>query len=182
MKRIPGWIGLAAVVFVAIVLSEVPGIKQAGQMIDRHQDSLFAVTIGLAAFGSAVFMGGILSMVMASGDAMTHEGIETAIGQRWDAGRPSVRRASAHRVFGAAAGQQASREASFAEVKEAWRAGEWRRDTEWRRWFVIAAGAGMLFYGIFGLFLVVGPMHIKVLVAGVMAYVTAMLVWGFVRA
>ncbi len=85
-------------------------------------------------------------------------------------------------MFGAAAGQQASGEASFAGIKDAWRTGEWRRDAQWRRLFVIAAGAILLFYGIFGLILVIGPVHIKVLFAGAMAYVTAMTVKGFARA
>ena len=182
MKRISGWLGPAALVVVAIVLSEVPGIQQAGQMIDDHRGPLFAATIGLAAFGFTVFMGGILSMLMASGDAMTHDEVEAAIGQRRFAGQPSVWRASAHRVFGAAAGQQASGEASFAGIKDAWRTGEWRRDTQWRRLFLVGAGAVMLVYGLLGLFLVIGPVHIKVLFAGAMAYVTAMTVRGFARA
>ncbi len=182
MNCISGWIGPAALVVLAIVLSEVPGIQQAGQMIDAHREPLFAATIGLAALGFTVFMGGILSLLMASGNAMSHEEIETAIGARRFAGQPSIWRASAHRVFGAATGRQASGEASFAGIKDAWRTGEWRRDTQWRRLSVIAAGAIMLFYGIFGLLLIAGPMHIKVLMAGAMAYVTAMTVRGFARA
>jgi hypothetical protein len=182
MKRIAGWLGPAALVVVAIVLSEVPGIQQAGQMIDHHREALFAATIGLAALGFTVFMGGILSLLMASGKTMAHEEIEAAIGARRFAGQPSVWRASAHRVFGAAAGQQASSEVSFAAIKDAWRTGEWRHDTQWLRLFVTGAGAVMLFYGLFGLFLVVGPIHIKVLFAAAMAYVTAMTVRGFARA
>jgi hypothetical protein len=182
MNRISGWIGPAALVVVAIMLSELPVMKQAGRVIDSHRALLLPAAIGLAAFGFTVFMGGILSMLMASGNAMTHEEIESAIAERRFAGQPSVWRASAHRVFGDAAGQQASGEASFAGIKDAWRTGEWRRDTQWRRLFVIAAGGVMLFYGIFGLLLIVGPMHIKVLVAGAMAYVTAMTARGFARA
>jgi hypothetical protein len=182
MRRIRGWLGPAALVLLAIVLSELPGVKQAGQTIDDYREPLLAATIGLAALGFAVFMGGVLSMLMASGTAMTHEEIESAISQRRGAGQPFTFRASAHRVFGTAEGQQATNEASFAGVKDAWRTSEWRRDTHWRRFFVIGTGAVMLFYGIFGIILVVGPTHIKVLVAGVMAYGTAMSVWGFARA
>ena len=40
----------------------------------------------------------------------------------------------------------------------------------------------MLTYGLFGLFLVIGPGPIKVLVAGALAYATAMTARGFVRA
>jgi hypothetical protein len=182
MTRISGWLGPAALVVLAIVLSELPVMKQAGQVIESHRALLLPAAIGLAAFGFIVFMGAILSMLMASGNAMTHGEIEAAIGQRRFAGQPSVWRASAHRVFGATAGQEASGEASFAGFKDAWRSGEWRRDTQWRRLSVIAAGAIMLFYGLFGLLLVVGPMPIKVLAAGAMAYVTAMTARGFARA
>ncbi len=182
MRRILGWIGPAALVLLAIVLAELPQIQQAGQTIDGYREPLLAATIGLAALGFTVFMGGLLSMLMASGTAMTHEEIEGAISQRQGFGRATIWRVAAHRVFGAAAGQQATSEASFAGVKDAWRTGEWRRDTHWRRFFLVAAGALMLVYGLFGIILVVGPTHIKVLVAGVMAYATAMTVWGFARA
>ena len=182
MRRIRGWIVPAALVLLAIALSEVPEVRQAGQTIDRHKEPLLAATIGLTALGFTVFMGGLFSMLMASGTAMTHEEIEGAISQRQGAGQPSTWRFAAHRVFGAAAGQQASYEASFAGVKDAWRTGEWRRDAYWRRFFVIGAGAAMLFYGIFGIILILSPTHIKVLVAGVLAYATAMSVRGFARA
>lgn len=182
MRRIRGWIVPAALVLLAIALSEVPEVRQAGQTIDRHKEPLLAATIGLAALGFTVFMGGLLSMLMVSGEAMTHTQIEAAISQRQGFGRATIWRVAANRVFGAAAGQQTSYEASFAGARDAWRTGEWRRDTHWRRFFLVAAGGVMLFYGIFGIILVVGPTHIKVLVAGVMAYATAMTVWGFARA
>src|SRR5688572_8202831 len=78
MKRMSGWIA-PALVLLAYVLSTVPGITQAEQLIDRHKESLIAATISLAALGFTVFIGGILSLVMASGEAMTHEEIEATI-------------------------------------------------------------------------------------------------------
>lgn len=182
MKRLLGWAQMFGLLLLAIVLSELPGIKQAGQMIDRHKEPLLGVAIGLTALGFTVFMGSILSLLMVSGEPMTHEEIEGAISQRRGAGEPAVWRASAYRVFGAAAGQQASNETSFAGMKDAWRSGEWRRDPQWRRLFLAASGAGLLFYGLFWLFLVIGPGPVKVLVAGAMLYATAMTTWGFTRA
>lgn len=182
MKRLLGWAQMFGLLLLAIVLSELPGINQAGQMIDRHREPLLGLALGLTALGFTVLMGGILSMLMASGEPMTHQEIEGAISQRRRAGEPAVWRVSAHRVFGAAAGQQASSETSFAGMKDAWRSGEWCRDAQWRRLFLAASGAGLLFYGLFGLFLVIGSGPIKVLVAGVMVYATAMTTRGFTRA
>ena len=145
MKHLLDWARMFGLVLAAAVLSEMPGIKQASQAVDRLRDPLLGVAIGLAALGFAVFMGGILSMLMASGEPMTHEEIEAAIGQRHGAGEPAAWRASAHRVFGPAAGEQAANETTFAGMKDAWRSGEWRRDPHWRRLFLIASGAALLF-------------------------------------
>jgi len=182
MKQLLGWLRMFGLVLAAAVLSEMPGIKQAGQAVDRLRDPLLAVAIGLTALGFAVFMGGILSLLMASGEPMTHEEIEAAIGQRQGAGEAAAWRASAHRVFGPAAGQRAANETTFAGIKDAWRTGEWRRDAQWQRLFLIASGAGLLFHGLFGLFLVIGPGPIRVLVAGAMVYATVMTGRGFIRA
>lgn len=178
----PGWIGPAALVLAAVVLSEIPQVRAAGQVIDRYREPLLAAAIGVAALGFAVFIGGIVSMLMVSGTPMTHDEIEGAISQRQGIGQAATWRFAAHRVFGAAAGQQGSYEASFAGVKEACRTGDWWRDTQWRRFFLISFGGLMLFYGLFGVLLVVGPMHIKALVAGALAYATAMMAWGFAHA
>lgn len=182
MKQLLDWARMFGLVLVAAVLSEMPGIKQACQAVDRLRDPLLGVAIGVAALGFAVFMGGILSLLMASGEPMTHEEIEAAFAERRGAGEPAVWRASAHRVFGPAAGQQAANEATFAGMKDAWRSGEWRRDPQWRRLFLVASGAALLSYGLFGLFLVIGPGPIKVIVAGALLYATVMTTRGFARA
>ena len=182
MKQLLDWARMFGLVLAAAVLSEMPGIKQACQAVDRLRDPLLGVAIGLAALGFAVFMGGILSMLMESGEPMTHEEIEAAIAQRRGASEPAVWRASAHRVFGPAAGQQAANETTFAGMKDAWRSGEWHRDPQWRRLFLVASGAALLSYGLFGLFLVIGPGPIKVLVAGALLYATVMTTRGFARA
>ncbi len=181
MKSLLGWARMIALFLVAALASELPPVKQVVQVIDRVRDPLLTVAIAVAALGFTVFMGGILSMLMASGDPMTHEEVEGAISQRQRAGEPYVWRASAHRVFGVAAGRQVAGEASFAGMKEAWKSKEWRRDSQWRRLVVIATGAALLFYGLFGLFVVLGPPPIKVLMAAAMLYATVMTIWGFAR-
>ena len=73
-------------------------------------------------------------------------------------------------------------DAPFAGIKKAWRSGEWLRDEHWRRLFVTAGGGTLLLFGLFGVFVVVGPMPVKLLVAGAMAYAAARTVWGLARA
>ena len=182
MKRIMGFMGSAALVLLAIVLSEVPVIREAARMIDEYRQPLLFAAVGLAACGFALFMGGVLSMLMASGTPMTHDQIEGAISQRQGIGEPAVWRSAAHRVFGPAAGQQGSYEASFAGVKDAWATGEWRRDPLWRRFFMIALGAMMLGFGMFGAMIAAGPNYLKVLLFGALAYATFMTARGLARA
>jgi hypothetical protein len=182
VKTLLAWARMIAVFLVVAVASELPPLKQAGQAIDRLHDPLLTVVIAVAALGFTVFMGGILSMLMASGEPMTHEEIEGAISQRQRAGEPYTWRVSAHRVFGVAAGRHVVGEASFAGMKNAWKSKEWRRDSQWRRLFVITTGAALLFYGLFGVFVVIGPPPIKVLMAAAMLYATVMTIWGFARA
>jgi hypothetical protein len=73
-------------------------------------------------------------------------------------------------------------EDSFAGMKEAWRSGQWRRDPHWRRLLVVASGAALLMYGLFGLLLVIGPGPIRVIAAGALVYATVMTARGFNRA
>ena len=183
MKRVPGGIWAALLLLAGIVLSEVPILKSAERMIARSEGPLLALTIGVAVCGFAVMMGGIISMLLAGGASMTHEEIEDSMRRQRDASSlPYVWRRSTYRFSGVAAGQQGSMEASFSGIKDAWRTGEWRRDPHWRRLYVIAAGGTMLAFGLFGIFIVIGPMPIKVLMFGALAYATVRTAWGFAHA
>ncbi len=61
-------------------------------------------------------------------------------------------------------------ETNLPAMKTAWKSGEWRRDPQWRRLFTIATGAGLLTFGLFGIFVVVGPWPVKVICAGAILY------------
>jgi hypothetical protein len=182
MRQFAGWTAMFGLLLVAAVIAELPFVTPWIQTIDETHDRLLGVAAGVAAFGFVVFMGGILSMLMASGDPLTHEEVEATLSRQRGMGEPAVWRASAHRVIGTAVGRRAANEATFAGMKEAFRSGEWRRDPQWRRLFVITFGAALLFYGLFGLFVVVGPPLVKVLMTGAMIYVTGMIAYGLARA
>ena len=183
MRRVKGWIGQVMLLLAVIVLSGLPVMQNLERVIARSEGPLLALTIGVTGFGFVVMMGGILSLAMGSGQSMTHQEIEASLRRQRDASAlPYASRASTYRFSGVASGQQGSMGASFAGVKDAWRTGEWRRDSHWRRFYIIAAGATMLGFGLFGVFIVIGSMFVKLLVFGALAYATVRTVQGFVRA
>lgn len=87
-----------------------------------------------------------------------------------------------HMALTAGSPAGAGDQATFAEVKAAWRSGAWRRSVRWRRLFAMAAGAALLLFGLFGLCFVVGPPGVKLLAALAVAYAVARTVLGWMRA
>jgi hypothetical protein len=92
--------------------------------------------------------------------------VEASTEGRWSRGRG--------RAFGG--------EASVEAVKQAWRERSWRHDKRWRVLFAMALGAGLLVFGLFGLFVVIGDPGIKFLMLLLLAYTVARTAWAFVRA
>ncbi len=70
-------------------------------------------------------------------------------------------------------------EASADQVKEAWRRRAWRYDRTWRIFFAMLFGALLLILGLFGIFVVIGPLFVKLLMAGVLAYFAVRIGWEF---
>ncbi len=75
-----------------------------------------------------------------------------------------------------------SGEASFANTREAWRRSSWRYDRRWRLLFMMMLGAIFLFFGLFGLFIVVGSPGVKFLMILIMLFAVVRTVWAFSRA
>lgn len=73
-------------------------------------------------------------------------------------------------------------ESSLPAMKAAWKSGDWRTEPHWRRLFVTAAGAGFLTFGLFGIFVVIGPWPVKILCAGAILYPAIRLVDALRRA
>jgi hypothetical protein len=70
-------------------------------------------------------------------------------------------------------------EASTGEVREAWQRRSWRYSRNWRFFFVMMLGAVLVGAGITGLFILIGPPWVKVLVAGLAGYVVVRILWEF---
>lgn len=71
---------------------------------------------------------------------------------------------------------------SLAELKDAIRRGAWRRSRRWRRRIVVVVGVVLFTFGLFGLFVVVGPVGVKLLLIAVFLQVTGALLGGAARA
>lgn len=182
MKKVRGWAGAFALVLAAIILGELPVMKELDHFIKDHE---FWWLVGIGStgvIGFALLMGGILHMIVTRGEPISHEDAEDLSRSVKLAARPTTWRASAYRIWGTTAGGQAHDEFSFRAMKDAWRSGAWRRELLWQRRFVTTVGGLMTFIGLFGLFFVIGPTWMKVLMGGAMLYASVRLTWGFWQA
>jgi hypothetical protein len=136
----------------------------------------------MAALGFVLLMGGALHMLLAAGSPTDRRGADRLRGRSLERPGPAVIRRTVHRSRGTAVGSEAHDEATFAEVKAAWRARAWRHSPRWRRLFAMAAGAALLCFGLFGLVFVLAPAGLKVLAALAVGYAVVRTVAGWVRA
>jgi hypothetical protein len=72
-----------------------------------------------------------------------------------------------------------SDEARMWRLRKAFRDGEWRRVPRWRRFTLMMLGAILLFYGLFGLLILLFPPGLKFLLFLVVLYATARSVYAF---
>lgn len=172
LKRSLPWVGMLAIVFLAVIVGEAfPPLKGLERFLKAHQFPFLAATIGLTAVGFVLMMGGILDLIMAQGAPMSHEEVEELHRETRDlAARPYIRRASMYRIWGKTAGAQAHDEFSLHAMKEAWRTGAWWRHAQWRRRFVTTAGGLLLLCGVLSVVIVLAPAGLKLLIGGALLY------------
>lgn len=132
------------VVYLAVrLLDDIEALRPIAAFFETHRRLGLLVTGSATALGFALFMGGILHLVLTSTGS---EGF------------------------------------SLAELKDAIRRGAWRRSRRWRRRIVVVVGVGLFTLGLFGLFVVVGPVGVKLLLIAVFLQVAVALVGGAARA
>lgn len=183
LRRVVGWGVTLLAVLVAIVLGELPPLKALEYWTEVHQTPLLAVVSTLAALGFVLMMGGAIHLVLTQGQPMSQREVEAQVRLNRDlAARPHVWRKSGYRIRGKTVGAQAEGEASFAELKAAWRTGAWRRTRRLRRLFVMGAGGLLMAFGLFGIFVVVGPAWVKLIVGAAMLFAATKLIQGFRQA
>jgi hypothetical protein len=181
VKRLWSTVGTVAILLGAIVLAEVPPLPALAAWIDAHHAQLF-LAVGIALLlGFVLFFGGIVALLVSHGETLSHAQVEDVERSVHLAARPVAWRASKYRVFGAAAGRGGSETFGLRELKAAWGRGDVWRDAEWRRRFATVVGALLSIIGILGVFVVVGPPWLKVLMGGALLYSLGRLALGWRR-
>lgn len=161
----------------------VPELKLAGAWIEARRDELLVATIGAALAGIFLLVGSVIVMLMEGGEPMDHTGVENQLRSMRDAQNlPYTSRLSAYRLFGKGAGASGHDEFRIADFRRALAGGAVLRDPVWRRRACAAAGAVLMFFGIFGVMIVVTPLALKLLLAAVVLYAALRTAWAFVRA
>lgn len=131
-------------VYVVIqLLEDVEALRPLAAFFETHRRTGLLVTLPAAAAGFALFMGGILHLVL------TSRGPSEAF--------------------------------TLGELKAALRRGTWRRSAAWRRRVLVVLGVALFTLGLFGLFIVVGPVGVKLLLAAVLLYAAGALAAGLAR-
>ncbi len=171
MKRFLARVWWLPVLVGIAVLSQVPWVIRLGEMLAAHQSVGVAITSGAAAVGFVLMMGGIIASMMRESEPISHEQVEESLRRQRDAAAlPYAFRRSVYRLKGDALGRGLEVETSLSGYKRAWRSGDWWRDREWRRIYVITLGVVLMTVGLFGIFIVIGPMPVKLLCAAALIY------------
>ncbi len=173
-----------AAIFVAGVIGELtPALKELDAWMTGQRAPLLYATGGATLLGLFVMLGALISMIMQRGTPLDHTGVENVSRSVRDAQMgPRIWRTSTYRVFGATGGASADDEFSFAELKGAFRSGAIRREGLWRTRLGVLCGAALMFFGIFGMAIVLSPLALKVLLAAAVVYAVLRTTWGFIRA
>jgi hypothetical protein len=182
VKQIATTVGLMSLLLVVIVLAEAPPVRELAGWIDARRTPLLIAVAVLFALGFALFMGGILRLLMDRDEPLSHEDVEDVARSVNLAARPVFARATRYRIIGKTAGRGGSDSFSLRELKAAWCSGAISRDPVWRRRAVTTAGALLLVTGILALLVVVGPPWLKLGGIALFAFVFGRLALGWVRA
>ncbi len=131
---VAGVIGVVSplIVYLAVrVVDEAEALRPLAAFFDRHRSAGLRLTLSATVVGFALFMGGILHLLLVSGQSESF---------------------------------------TLRQMAHALRSGRWLRSSVWRRRMVITAGVALLTFGLFGLFVVVGPPGVKLFLVSCFLY------------
>jgi hypothetical protein len=173
-QRFKGWAGGLALVLglvtAAIVIAELGPVQALAARIDAALELnpwLIGIPIGLMVAGGALMLGAQFL---------------PAPGQQTPPSDEALDAAAAPMEYAEERGRWSraiEMEATTGQVREAWRRRSWRYSRRWRVLFVMLIGAALLGAGIAVLFILIGPPWVKVLIAGLAAYVAVRILWEF---
>jgi Protein of unknown function (DUF3592) len=187
-KRLARWVfNLAlffAALFAAAVIGElVPELKTADAWLAGQRTPLALAAAGAALLGLFLLIGAVIAMLMEGGEPMGRTDIENQQRVLRDAMQgPQTWRMSTYRFFGAGAGSSGHDEFPLRELKLAIASGAILGDPVWRRRLCAVCGGMLIFLGVFGAFIVLAPLALKLLLAAVVLYVLVRIAWAFARA
>jgi hypothetical protein len=177
MKTLVQTVLLVVIVFaVALAVDQVAPLKQFTAFLDQHPEPYRTITLVMALGGWALLIGAFVLGLWSMGRPMSED--EAQQFMRTSAGRPGQVR----HFRGRAAGREFRRAATFREIKDAWRSGDWLTNPSWWPILLGLLGAPFALYGMFGYFLVFGAPTVKLVCVGALLYATARIVWGFWKA
>jgi hypothetical protein len=173
-QRFKSWAGGLALIFGVVLLSmllaELGPVSDLCALIDRAQETnpwLIGVPIGLMVVGGALMLGAQLLPGPRLPSPPPDEALDgAAVPMQYGEERRRWYRSMAM-------------EATTGQVREAWRRRSWRFSRRWRVFFLMMLGGVLVGAGITALFVLIGPPWVKVLVAGLFAFVAVRIVWEF---
>lgn len=181
MQTLLEWLKVLGVIFAAILIGELPGMKTAAQVVDGQRSWLLPLTIGLVVVGVLILLWGFAGAAGTQGRPMTREEFEQLSARTQILG--PGKRFSKARFWGQHNGVVVPEtEWRFQDMKDAWRNAAWWSDPDMRRKVIITAGGLMISLGLFAIGVVVFPASIKVILGGALLYAVARLAWAFHRA
>ena len=176
--------GLKLLIAIAVLIAvgEVPAVQSWSRMIDGQRGWLLPLTIGVAVVGFVLLLWGWIRVGMLLHQPMTHRGVEQLAARTQILG--PGKRFSVARLWGKARGEEVPDLSwTFRDMKQAWRSGDWARDPDWRRKYIITAGGILAVLGLFASLSVLSdPPSVKALLDGAVLYAAVRLTWAFWRA
>jgi hypothetical protein len=170
---------IAALFVFAVAVDQITPLKQLDAYLRQHPQPYKGITLVLLGAGLAL-------LLYAWGTAFIYKGrpadeeeakayMSGHVGPGWQGWQVGTFR-------GKAVMREAKLAASFSQVKEAFRTGQWLLDREWRPLCLGLLGLLLILPGAFGFFFVVSPPAVKVIVALALVYALARTAWGFWKA
>ncbi len=178
MKGFFNLIGLIAGIFLfAVLVDQITPLKQLDAYLKEHPQPWAGLTLGAAAVGFGLLILVWISWGQLTGRPMSEDEAREFMSR--NAGTPVVNRVFRGKAAGIATPEGV---ATFRQVKDAFRTGNWLRNPRMRVFCVGTVGLLLLLLGGFGYFVVTGPPAVKVICAGALLYAFGRTAWAFWQA
>jgi hypothetical protein len=177
MKALLQTLLLVAVIFaLAVAVDQIAPLKRFTLYLSQHPEPYRSMAIGMSVAGWVLLIGVLGFLLIARGRPMSEA--EARDFMQSSAGGPRLTRV----LRGRAAGREFQIAASFREIKDAFRTGAWLREPGWWPLVIGLLAMPLIFYGMFGYFIVIGPPLVKLICAGALVYATLRTLWAFWKA